>query len=197
MDAQPNALARDLTHRSLVAALFPDQPQAERAIDALRAAGFTGDHIGVAMRDRTETGELLDDPSANHTVDSAVAGAVSGGLLGGVAGMLVGLVAALAIPGVGPIVAGGMLAAALGVASGTAVAGAGLGAAAGGLVGALNRLGLPETESQHFERGFRAGSVLLTVDAGPRAGEALGLLLHYGGDAGPMQALTEAGATLA
>src|SRR2546430_9015246 len=58
---------------------------------------------------------------------------------------------ALAIPGIGPVVAGGALAAALGIAGGTAAAGAGIGAAAGGIVGALIGMGGPETEARSEE----------------------------------------------
>ncbi|MGH2523177.1 MAG: general stress protein, partial [Anaerolineales bacterium] len=166
---------RDLTGRSTVVAIFDDRYAAERAINDLRAAGFTGDQIGVAMRDRKETGELVEDTGA-RAAEGALSGALGGGLLGGVAGFLVGLVTALAIPGVGPVVAGGVLASALSAAGGTAVAGAGIGAAAGGLVGALGGMGIPEEEARHFETGFRTGGVLVTVNAGYRAAEALGIL---------------------
>lgn len=174
---------RDLGGRSTVAAIFQDRTQAERAIDGLRQAGFAGDQIGVALRDRHETGQLVEDTGAN-AVEGAVSGALGGGLLGGVAGFLVGLISALAIPGIGPIVAGGALASALGAAGGTAVAGAGIGAAAGGLVGALSGMGIPEEEARHLETGFRAGGVLMTVNAGHRATEALGVLERFGGDTG-------------
>ena len=107
-----NAAVRDYTKRAVVAAVFTDRTQAERAIDALRAAGFTGKQVGVAMRDRTEAGELIKDTGAS-AVEGAVSGAVGGGLLGGVAGFLVGLVSALVIPGVGPVIAAGALASVL------------------------------------------------------------------------------------
>jgi hypothetical protein len=185
MDANPNRTEgmRDLGGRSTVAAIFQDRTQAERAIDALRAAGFAGDQIGVALRDRRETGELVEDTGTN-AVEGAVSGALGGGLLGGVAGFLVGLISALAIPGIGPIVAGGALASALGAAGGTAVAGAGIGAAAGGLVGALSGMGIPEEEARYLETGFRSGGVLVTVNAGHRAAEALGVLERHGGETG-------------
>ena len=174
---------RDMAGRSTVAAIFQDRTQAERAIDSLRTAGFAGDQIGVALRDRRETGELVEETGTN-AVEGAVSGALGGGLLGGVAGFLVGLISALAIPGIGPIVAGGALASALGAAGGTAVAGAGIGAAAGGLVGALSGMGIPEEEARQLETGFRAGGVLVTVNAGHRATEALGILQRNGGDTG-------------
>jgi heat induced stress protein YflT len=174
---------RDYTSRTVVAAVFSDRSQAERAIDALRAAGFTGKQVGVAMRDRSEAGELIKDSGAS-AVEGAVSGAVGGGLLGGVAGFLVGLVTALVIPGIGPVVAAGALASALAAAGGTAVAGAGIGAAAGGLVGALTGLGFPEEEARYFETGFRSGGVLVTVHAEGRSAEAVNILQRYGGDIG-------------
>lgn len=176
-----NRPVRDLTGRSGAAAAFYDRLQAERAIDALRLAGFAGDQIGVAMRDSTAAGETVEPTGA---VEGAVSGALGGGLLGGAAGFLVGLVSALAIPGIGPIVAGGTLAAALGAAGGTAVAGAGIGAAAGSLVGALSGMGIPESEARNLETGLRSGAVLVTVNAGHRAGEALTILERNGGDTG-------------
>ena len=178
-----NAVALDYTGRAVVAAVFTDRTQAERAIDALRAAGFTGKQVGVAMRDRTEAGELIKDTGAS-AVEGAVSGAVGGGLLGGVAGFLVGLVSALIIPGVGPVIAAGALASALGAAGGTAVAGAGIGAAAGGLVGALTGLGFPEEEARYFETNFRTGGVLVTVQTEGRSTEAVNILQRYGGDLG-------------
>lgn len=175
--------SRDLSGRRTVAGLFPDRDSAEQAIDELKAAGFTGDHIGVAMRDRTAQGKLIGETGTQAT-ERAAAGAVGGGLLGGLTGLLVGL-GVLALPGIGPVIAGGALATAFGVAGGTAVAGAGIGAAAGGLLGALTGLGIPESEARHFETGFRAGAVLVIVDAGPRLLEAMAILDRHGADTGP------------
>ena len=94
-------------------------------------------------------------------------------------------IGALAIPGLGPVVAGGVLATAFGVAGGTAVAGAGIGAATGGVLGALAGLGIPESEARYFETGFRAGQVLVTVEAGARVLEAMAILDRHGADTGP------------
>ena len=47
--------------RKVVAAVFDDRADAERAITALRDAGFPADRIGVALRDRTEQGELVEE----------------------------------------------------------------------------------------------------------------------------------------
>jgi hypothetical protein len=173
----------DLTRRHTVAGLFPDRARAEQAIDDLKAAGFTGDQIGVALRDRTAQGELIAETDT-HAAEGAVTGAVGGGLLGGLTGFLIGI-GALAIPGIGPVIAGGALAAAFGIAGGTAVAGAGIGAAAGGVLGALEGLGIPASKAPHFETGFRAGAVLVTVEGGARVLEALAILDRHGADTGP------------
>lgn len=179
--------------RVTVAAAFNDRSDAERAINALKDAGFAGDHIGVALRDRTAQGEIIEDTgvSESKAAGGATAGALGGGLLGGLMGWLVGI-GALLIPGIGPVIAGGALATAFGVAGGTAVAGAGIGAATGGVLGALVGLGIPEEEARHLETGFRSGHTLVTVEAGAdRATEAADILRAYGGDIGPASRYTQ------
>jgi hypothetical protein len=178
--------------RTTIAATFLDRDDAQRAVNALKGAGFPAEQIGVALRDRTAQGELIEETgvSGANVAGGATAGALGGGLLGGALGWLIGI-GALAIPGIGPVVAGGALATAFGVAGGTAVAGAGIGAATGGLVGALVGLGIPEEEARHFERGFRTGHTLVTVNAGAgRAGEAADILRAHGGDIGPASRYT-------
>jgi hypothetical protein len=160
------------TRQGTVVALFRDQPQAELAIRELKQEGFTESQIGVLMQDRVKQERLAD--STDSTVsEAAKTGAIGGGLAGGVLGLLAG-VGALAIPGVGPIIAGGALASTL--------AGAGIGAAAGGLLGALVGLGVPEEDARYFEEGVRAGGILVTVQAGSRTPEARQILVELGGE---------------
>jgi len=170
------------TGRQTVGALFHDRSDAENAINALKASGFRGDQIGIAMRDRTAQGALIED-TGSKAADGAATGAVSGGLLGGVVGFLVG-VGALAIPGIGPVVSAGVLTTVFGTAGATALAGAGIGAATGGIVGALLGMGIPETEAKYFETGFRKGHILVTVNAANRIADAVDILRQYGGDLG-------------
>lgn len=168
--------------RQTIGALFQNRTDAENAINALKARGFRGDQVGIAMRDRDAQDRLVEDTGSKAT-DGAATGAVSGGLLGGGVGFLIGI-GALAIPGIGPVVSAGILTTALGTAGATAVAGAGIGAATGGIVGALIGMGIPENEAQYFESGFRKGHVLVTVSAGSRTVEAVDILEQYGGDLG-------------
>jgi uncharacterized protein (TIGR02271 family) len=166
----------------MIVALFADQREAERGIQAVKAAGFSEQQIGVAVRDNQQQQELTESTGTQAT-EGAATGAVGGGVLGGVVGLLAG-VGALAIPGIGPILAGGVLASTL--------AGAGIGAAAGGLIGALAGMGVPEEDARHFERGFQQGGVLVTVQAGEDAVRARQALLESGADLGPAQDLSRA-----
>ena len=172
----------DVDRPRIVVALFLDSAAAENAIRALQDAGFPREAIGVAMRDRTAQGWLIAETDSK-AAEGAATGALSGGLLGGLVGLLVG-VGALAIPGIGPVIAGGALASALGVAGGTAVAGAGIGAATGGILGALIGMGIPDSDARHFERGFREGGTLVTLEAAGRESEARQILRRFGGDLG-------------
>src|SRR5919204_2099044 len=124
--------------RNTVVGVFDDRDDAQRAIEALKEAGFRADDIGITMRDRREAETLVEDTGISAGAGAAT-GALAGGALGGLAGWLVGI-GALAIPGVGPIVAAGPLAAAL--------TGAAIGAAGGGLIGALTGMGGPEEEAR-------------------------------------------------
>lgn len=161
--------------RETVVGLFFNGPDAERAIYALRNAGFKDEQIGVAVRDRSQRDDLAGE-TGTKAVQGGAAGAVSGGVLGGVIGLLAGLGVA-AVPGIGPVIAGGVL--------GSMLAGAGIGAAAGGLAGVLIGMGIPEAEARHFERGFSKGGILITVYAGGRAREAREIMAHEGADTGP------------
>lgn len=103
-----------------------------------------------SMTDRSTTME--GDPNATATATGAGLGAA----IGGGAGLLAGL-GMLAIPGVGPLVAAGWLAA-------TAVGAAG-GAVAGGTVGAIVDLGLTAEETPVFSEAIRRGSVAVSVQS--------------------------------
>ena len=170
-DRDDVAADQETTGRTVVG-LFARRGDAEAAIRDLKAAGFRDDQVGVALQDKDQQGDLLESTGAKEA-EGAAAGAVSGGLVGG----LIGLLGSLLIPGVGPIVVGGVLASTL--------TGVGIGAATGGIIGALMGLGVPQADAKHFDQGLRLGSILVTVDAGPRTAEALAVLDRHGMDFGP------------
>jgi hypothetical protein len=97
--------------------------------------------------------------AGNKADEGAKAGAATGGILGGLGGLLVGL-GALAIPGVGPVIAGGAAATALA----TTVTGGAIGAAAGGIVGGLVGLGIPEDRARVYSDRFQRGDYLVIID---------------------------------
>jgi hypothetical protein len=147
--------------RRVYGGLYSDYGAAERGIRRFHEAGYPRERIGVVARNRDDAGRLAEDTGSGVAAGAAT-GAVAGGVLGGLAGLLVGM-GALAIPGIGPVVAGGALATAFGITGGTAVAGAGIGAATGGIIGALTGLGFSEEEATYYDRGVREGRYLVTV----------------------------------
>jgi stress response protein YsnF len=140
-----------------VIGLFDNSSQAQQAIERMINAGIDRDQISLVTRDSDH--DKRRDATTEHT-SGAGKGAGIGAALGGVGGLIAGI-AGLAIPGIGPIIAAGPIAAAIGGALG----GAGLGAAAGGLIGALTDMGIPEEEARDYEDQVRQGKILVTVRA--------------------------------
>jgi hypothetical protein len=178
-----------------VVALFEERSEAEDAIRDLKNAGFTNEQIGIATQDRVGAGEArsakearseetpVTDESARIVEDTATGlaeGAAVGALTGGVIGGLMGLVSSLLIPGIGPLVVGGVLASTL--------MGMGVGAATGGLIGALIGMGVPEEDARYFDAGLREGRTLVTVSDTGGGSEALSILERHGADLGPSKA---------
>ena len=95
-----------------------------------------------------------DRDGVDDRAEGAGKGAGIGAGVGGTAGLLAGL-GLLAIPGLGPVVAAGWLAA-------TAV-GAAAGAATGGIVGALTEAGVSEDEAHSYAEGVRRGGTLVSA----------------------------------
>jgi hypothetical protein len=108
--------------------------------------------MGVLARDERDTGTPAIGPVHDIGAGDTVAGETAA--LGGIAGFAVGVLA-LAIPGVGPILAAGPLAAGL--------AGAGIGAAAGGLIGYFKDIGISEEEAAMYAEGIRRGGAIVTI----------------------------------
>ncbi len=134
------------TH-SKVVGVFRTEDDAIDAIKELRHQGYDENDISVIAKDRKEVKHIHEE-TGSKAPQGAATGMATGGILGGIGGLLLGA-GALAIPGIGPIVAAGPIAAALG--------GAAVGAGAGGIVGALVGLGIPE-------ESVEAGDILVLVE---------------------------------
>jgi hypothetical protein len=126
----------------------------DRAVEALRAAGFRNSDISAILPDREQTTKDLAHEIHTKAPEGIAAGAGAGAAAGGVLGWLVG-VGALVIPGVGPLIAAGPVVAAL--------AGAGAAGATGGLVGGLVGAGIPEVEAKRYAGRIREGGYLVSV----------------------------------
>lgn len=153
-----------LVHNKRAVGVFPHRRDAEAAITELRNAGFPMRQVSLVGKHTNSNDQFggLDASrraSGNQADEGAKAGAATGGILGGLGGLLVGL-GALAIPGIGPVIAGGALATALA----TTAAGGAIGAAAGGLTGALVGLGIPDDRAHAYNDRVNRGDYLVMVD---------------------------------
>jgi hypothetical protein len=171
------------TRRATVIGVFSNADEARAAADELRRDGFGDERIGLIARtadagtatraaghdhERDRTG-LPADPTHSQWGEGAGIGAAAGVVTGAGLGLAV---AAGLIPGIGPVIVGGTLAALL--------ASAGTGAAVGTVLGALVGLGVPEEEATYYDNEVRTGRTVLTVRADDRAAEAWDVLARHG-----------------
>lgn len=146
-----------------VTGLFDTRDDAQSAVQELMESGWAQEEIGMVAA-RPDSGQ----PEVTHL---AVKDAEKGAVVGGLSGLLLGL-SELALPGVGPILAGGWVV--------TTLLGAAAGAATGGLVGALVELGISHEEARHLAEGVRRGGTLVTIKAAEeRVGAAEDILRRH------------------
>jgi hypothetical protein len=147
-----------------ISRLYDDYTAASQAVRDLEAAGLSSRDISIVASNANNW--YKDDPNsrtarhdADHDgrddrVEGTGAGAGIGAIVGGAAGVLAGL-GIIAIPGVGPVVAAGWLAA--------TAAGVVAGGAAGGIIGALTQAGVSKDEAHVYAEGVRRGGTLVTA----------------------------------
>jgi len=142
-----------------VVGLFDSRDQAEKAVSALRSAGFN-DEISILAadknQDKNQAGDNTEYDQTTMNADNdlgmgkVTAGASTGGVLGGLAGLAMGA-GALAIPGIGPVIAAGPIAGLLS------------GAATGGVAGSLIDWGIPAERGRFYEGKVREGKIMASV----------------------------------
>ncbi|MCK9222319.1 MAG: hypothetical protein PHV61_10860 [Limnochordia bacterium] len=156
---------------STVIGTFDTERQAEKAVKHMRDNGFGDNEISIVARDRRDIqGRGDTDTEAGDEemgMGSVATGTAWGGALGGIAGLLAGA-GALAIPGVGPIIAAGPLAAALS------------GVVAGGVVGGLVDLGIPQDRSNFYQEEVKKGKILAVIDTDDKIEDAESVLNEFG-----------------
>ncbi|MGI6226195.1 MAG: general stress protein [Peptococcales bacterium] len=152
-----------------IVAVFSQRGQAESAANRLRQEGFDKE-ISIVSKDDNSNKQNNNNGMSMGTGDSVADGAATGATWGALGGLALGA-GALAIPGFGPILAAGPIAAALS------------GAAAGGLGGALIDMGIPESESRNYENDVKQGKTLIAVECSDnKAKKASEILKQSGAD---------------
>jgi hypothetical protein len=134
--------------------LFRDRESAERAYRSLQERGYTKDDVNVLMSEETRRKHFSDSELGTKAAEGAAVGAAVGGVTLGTLTALAAVGTSFILPGLGLIIAGPIVG---------ALAGGTVGALAGGLVGALVGYGIPEEEAKEYEKGIRAGGVVLIV----------------------------------
>jgi len=144
--------------------VYSDYASAERVVENLKSAGLGDSHIGLVASNadgwhKSQGSDV--DPEHDKDrdgKDDRTEGAVTGGGMGAIAGGAAGLATGLglmAIPGVGPVVAMGWLAALAG--------GAVTGGVAGGLIGALVESGTSKENAELYMEAVRRGGAIVTA----------------------------------
>lgn len=143
---------------TLASAVFDSRAEAERAIADLRQAGVRDSALSVVAQDEGKTTTTSGD---GHVVDEGHGSLIRGLLGGGALGAGLG-VAALAIPGVGPLVGAGAIAAA--VVPEAMGLGAAIGAASSGLAEVLNKRGVSREDADYYSNSIKSGGIFVSVD---------------------------------
>ena len=148
----------------VVTGVFKSRDNAEKAVNQLRSLGIPDQRIGIiapgsAAADTVEKGVPVtdtEDPGMGRAMGAAV-----GGAMGAAGGATLGLaVATLAIPGIGPVIAFGMVGAAL-----LGMVGAAAGSAVGDTVEEELGEGTPHEDVYLFEDALRHGNSLVIAYA--------------------------------
>ncbi len=153
----------EMPRSTYVTGLYNTPESANLAYDELRSThGYDTDDIDVVMSDETRVRDFTAGSSTLTLEEGnkAAAGLATGGAIGGSVGAALAAMfavgASIVVPGVGLVIAGPIAA---------ALAGAGAGAATGGIIGALVGAGIPEDRAMVYERGLKAGGVVVGARA--------------------------------
>ena len=137
-----------MTH-PLVLGLFDEAAAAARAARALRELGHPRERVSIVARSHDEEGAIADASGASPGAE--IEDSRAAGRLGELSAHVISAIAYV-LPGIGPIVADGPLA-------------AGLGEAAGHLAGDIGRMlaraGVPPDDAERWEAEIKNGAFLL------------------------------------
>ena len=153
-----------------VAAIFSSRSDAERAVQQLQAAGISNDRIAFLTPD-TRAKEVETNVPVSDTEQSGM-GKAMGGAVGGALGTAGGAglgagIASLLVPGVGPVLAAGIVGAAI-----FGIGGATTGMAAGAALERSLADGVPHDELYLYEDALRKGNSVVIAFADNEEAEA-------------------------
>jgi hypothetical protein len=136
-----------------VGGIFASYRDSERAAERLYARGFSADHVTIlAPGSQPDVSTIATDEGERSGVGAAIGG-VMGGAAGAAGGMqVIAAMAAGVIPGIGPVLAAGLLGAALVGATGAVV---------GTAMEHAMANGLPKDEWLVYEDAMRRGKTVL------------------------------------
>lgn len=159
-----------------ISGLFKDLDDAHAAIEELHKAGFADEQIGVLTDEEALKQRARRDVSAGAVAKDAATTAAAGSAVGGLTGLLATL-AAISIPGFGPALVAGSLAAPLIGAAG----GAGVGGLVGALLGGSADLHVTQEKAAEYAERIHQGGVLVSVTAEGPAGDQAQEIMERGG----------------
>ena len=162
-----------------VVGIFNSYDQAQRAAERLEALGVPHDHVNI-LSPHSAPRELASVPTAD--AEQPGVGRAIGAVVGGAAGAATGMqlataaAAALMLPGIGPVLATGLIAGAL--------VGLGAGATIGKAMENVATQGLPKDELFFYEHALRRGRtvVIAFLDSEQQAQAARALLASVGAE---------------
>ena len=165
-----------------VTGVFKSRDEAEVAVNALRSLGIPEKRLGIvapgSTPERLEAGVPVTDTEAPGM--GRAMGAAVGGAMGAAGGVTAGLaVASLAVPGIGPLIAFGMVGAAL-----LGVVGAAAGSAVGDTLEEGLGEGIPHEDVYLYEDSLRHGRsiVIAYAEEGEQADRAAKTLNNAGAE---------------
>lgn len=154
---------------TLVLGLFDRSAAAAAAATGLRALGVPGAQVSIVARSHDEEVDLAQASGA--TPGTEIEDSAPAARLGELSAHVLAALA-LVMPGIGPIVADGPLAAGLSEAAGHA---------AGGISRTLQGAGMPAAEADHLESSVERGGVLVGAHVEPGTAERVAIVLRESG----------------
>ncbi len=155
----------------LVLGLFDDAAAAAQAARALREMGLPRERVSIVARSHDEEVHLAKASGASPGVEIEDSFAAS--RLGELSAHVIAAIA-LVMPGIGPLIADGPLAAELAEAAGHL---------AGGIAKTLEQAGLSGDEAERWEERITAGAILLGAHTDDRSADRIGETLKQNGAA--------------